>query len=66
MKLVGDPDGITALKALVAQHRDYLKFLIAEAQSNADHTASFRDDAGTKWSLVLRPQTGDLEIQRGE
>ena len=66
MKLVGDPDGISALKELVDAHREYMKFLIAEAQSNADHTAAFRGNDGSKWLLVMHLQNGDLEVKRAE
>jgi hypothetical protein len=64
MKLAGDPDGIAALKELVAEHRDYLKFLITEAQSSTDHHAVFKDNAGLHWQLWLHPQTGELEVRR--
>jgi hypothetical protein len=64
MRLVGDHDGIAALKRLVADHRDYLKFLLAEAGSNTDHAASFRDPDGVLWQLVHRPLTGELEVRR--
>ncbi len=62
MKLTGDPDGIAALKVLVEEHRDYLKFLIAEAQSATDHHAAFRGADHAKWELVLHPASGDLEV----
>jgi len=64
MKLVGDPNGVTALKALVGEHRDYLKFLIAEAQSNTDRAAGFRSGDGTRWQLVIHPENGDLEVRK--
>lgn len=64
MKLVGDPDGIAALKALVEEHRDYMKFLITEAQSNTPHVAPFRGGDGTKWELVIHLETGDLEVRK--
>jgi hypothetical protein len=64
MRLVGDPDGIVALKELVAQHRDYLKFLITEAQSATNHAAGFRSGDGTRWELRLRLDTGDMEVHR--
>ena len=63
MKLVGDPDGIAALKKLVGEHRDYLKFLITEAGSNTNHTARFQAEDGTHWDLVVHPETGDLEVK---
>jgi hypothetical protein len=64
MRLVGDADGIAALKELVTEHRDYLRFLIAEAQSNTDHAAGFRGKDGAKWELVARPGDENLEIRK--
>jgi hypothetical protein len=64
MRLVGDPDGIAALKELVGGHRDYLKFLIAEATSNTGHMAPFKASDGTAWQLVVHPENGDLEVRR--
>jgi hypothetical protein len=64
MRLTGDPDGIAALKALNAEHRDYLKFLITEAQSNSDHVASFKTGDGTLWELALHVSTGVLEVRK--
>lgn len=64
MKLVGDPDGIAALKELVSDHRDYLKFLITEAQSNTDHHAPFRGKDGTKFELIVHPESGELEVRQ--
>jgi len=64
MKLVGDSDGIAALKALVNEHRDYMKFLIGEAQSNTNHVAVFKGGDGGHWELVLHIETGDLEVRR--
>ena len=64
MKLVGDPDGIAALKELSQHNRDYLKFLIAEAGTNTNHTASFTGPDGTKWHLVVKPGSGELEVKR--
>jgi hypothetical protein len=66
MKLVGDPDGISALKELVGAHRDYLKFLLGEAQSNTDHAAPFKGNDGTRWRIILHPESGEVEICRAE
>lgn len=66
MKLVGDPDGIAALKELVEEHRDYLKFLITEAQSNTGHHAPFKAKDGTKWDLFLHVESGELEVKKVE
>jgi hypothetical protein len=64
MRLVGDPDGIAALRRLMETNREYLKFLVAEAGSSTDHTAHFRDPDGVRWLLVLRPTTGELDVRR--
>ncbi len=64
MRVVGDDDGVAALKALAADNRDYLKFLITEAQSNSDHTASFRAADDTRWVVRFHPESGELEVRR--
>ena len=64
MRLTGDPDGIAALKALVTEHRDYMKFLIGEAQSNTNHAAVFKDGDGAHWELYLHIESGDLEVRK--
>jgi len=68
MKIVGDADGIAALKELVSEHRDYLKFLLSEARSSSDHHAPFRSKDGTRWELIARPDVDALEVrpQRGQ
>ena len=66
MRLVGDPDGIATLKELVAASRDYLKFLIGEAQSNTNHTTTFRKPDGPRWNLRLVAETAELEVTRGD
>jgi hypothetical protein len=62
--VVGDPEGVAALKAMAAEHRDYLKFLLNEAKSATGHAASFRAADGTRWEVVLRPESGDLEVRK--
>jgi hypothetical protein len=64
VRLTGDPDGVTALKALAEEHRDYIKFLITEAQSNSDHVAPFKGGDGSQWELKLHLDTGDLEVRK--
>ena len=61
---MGDPDGIAALKALSAERRDYLKFLISEAQTNSNHVAEFRAKDGTRFELVLVASAGELSVRR--
>jgi hypothetical protein len=64
MRLIGDPDGIAALKALVNEHRDYMKFLLGEAQSNTNHIAVFKAQDGGHWELFLHLESGDIEVRR--
>ena len=64
MHLVGDPDGIAALKELAQNSREFMKFLISEAQTSTHHVAPFTGPDGTKWQLVLKPGSSDLEVQR--
>jgi hypothetical protein len=64
MRLTGDAVGIEALKALNAEHRDYLKFLITEAQSNTNHVAVFKAPDGAHWELFLHLETGELEVRK--
>lgn len=52
------------LRQLVADHREYLKFLLAEAGTNTDHVSSFRGPDGVLWQLVHRPLTGEIEVRR--
>jgi hypothetical protein len=64
MHVIGDPDGVAALKALAGEHRDYLKFLITEAQSSTTHSASFKGPDETRWEVKFHPESGDLEVRR--
>jgi hypothetical protein len=64
VKLVGDATGIAALKELSQHNRDYLKFLIAEAGTNTNHAAGFTGPDGTKWILIAKPGSGELEVKR--
>jgi len=63
MQLHGDAEGIAALKALVTEHRDYMKFLIGEARTSSNHAAVFTGADGRKWELRLKLDTGDLEVR---
>lgn len=64
MQVVGDPEGVAALKAMAAEHRDYLKFLLNEAKSATGHAASFRAADGTRWEVVHHPESGDIEVRK--
>jgi len=63
MKFTGDPDGITALKDMKETRLDYLKYLVTEARTNFDRTASFTHN-DVKYKMVFDPQTGDLDVQK--
>jgi hypothetical protein len=63
MHVVGDPEGVTALKALATTHREYLKFLLNEAQTSSNHAAVFKTDDGTRWEVVFHPESGDVEVR---
>lgn len=65
-RLTGDPDGIAALKQMASSHREFLKYLITEARTNSDHSATFQSDGGTKWVLKLDMATGKLEVSAAE
>ncbi len=66
MKLTGDAEGIEMLRALHADNKEYLKFLVGEAKSNSDLCARFKDKDGKAWTLRLDMATGDLEVTPGE
>jgi hypothetical protein len=64
MQVVGDPEGVAALKAMASEHRDYLKFLLNEAKSATGHVASFRGADGTRWEVVVHLESGDIEVRK--
>ena len=64
MDLRGDPDGIAALKALHADDKGYLKFLLNEANSNADLSAKFTAKDGSQWIVKVDPRAGVIDVQR--
>ncbi len=66
MELLGDPEGIQALKALHQKggaNKDFLRFLIEEAKTNIDQTARFTADDGRKFVLKFDGKTGNLDVQ---
>jgi hypothetical protein len=66
MRLVGDPEGIAQLKALHAQNKESMKFLVGEAKSNTDLTALFVGGDGVRYLLKVDIKTGDLQVERKE
>jgi hypothetical protein len=65
-KVTGDPAGIEALKALVHEHRDYLKFLLNEARTATDHTASFTTADGRKFRIRIDGAHDRIEVLAAE
>ena len=63
MKFTGDEGGIEALKAMKETRMEYLKYLLTEAKTNFDRTASFTQDE-VKYKIVYDPQTKDLDVQK--
>lgn len=61
-KLSGDPKAIEALKAMVTENREFLRFLVTEAQTSVDRTAQFTDKDGVKYVLKADP-TGHLHVE---
>ncbi len=64
VKIEGDQEGIAILKSMTAQNKEYLKMLIAEARTNSDHKAYFKNEDGSRrYALRLVPATGDLVVE---
>ena len=63
MKFTGDEKGIEALKRMKETRMEYLKYLLTEAKTNFDRTASFTDEE-VKYKIVYDPQTKDLDVQK--
>jgi hypothetical protein len=63
-KISGDDEGIATLRELVQQNKDFFRFLIEEAKTAVDQTASFAGKDGTKFVLKLDLATGQLTVLR--
>jgi len=65
MKFTGDADGIAELKTMKETRLDWLKYLLKEAQTNFDNTATFKgQDNKTTYKMVYSPQTGELNVEK--
>ena len=65
MKFTGDADGIAELKTMKETRLDWLKYLLKEAQTNFDNTATFKgQDNKTTYKIVYSPQTGELNVEK--
>ena len=62
VELLGDPNGIQALKAIKEKNRDYLKFLLGEIRSNTDLKTTFKADDGARYSVTLDPKAKTLTV----
>jgi hypothetical protein len=63
VKLIGDADGIAALKTMHQKNKGFMKALLDDARSTTDHTTYFRDEHGRRYALHLDPVTGDLTLE---
>jgi hypothetical protein len=63
MNLVGDSDGLTELKRMSSERKDFLKFLITEAKTSFKRSADFKGADGRRWRLTYNGQRDELEIQ---
>jgi hypothetical protein len=65
MKFTGDADGIAELKTMKETRLEWLKYLLKEAQTNFDNTATFKgQDNKTTYKIVYSPQTGELNVEK--
>ena len=64
MKLVGDEQGISALKDIRQNRPDYLKFLITEARSSTLQFVEFFAEDEQKYLLKFRARTGELVVEK--
>ena len=63
MKLEGDPQGLEELKRIKEENLFYLKFIMKEAKSKTDNTATFKDKAGRqKYKLSYDPATDAFTV----
>ena len=64
MIMRGDPEGLTALRALQERNRDYLKFLIQEAKTVFEHHVDFKSEQGTMFRLSFDMKTGAFTVDK--
>ncbi|MFH2005028.1 MAG: hypothetical protein ABI333_00445 [bacterium] len=63
MKLVGDTEGLAALKEIREKRPEYLKFLITEARSSTLQFVDFYAEDGRKFLLKWRSRTAELIVE---
>lgn len=64
MKLEGDEEGIAVLKAMHAEDKTYLKFLVGEAKTNTDLKTTFKATDGRVFVLRVDVQSGNLIVEK--
>ena len=63
MNLVGDPDGLSELKKIRTERKDFLRFLITEAKTSFGRSADFKGSDGRKWMLVFDGQKDEVRVE---
>ena len=63
MKLVGDTEGLAALKEIREKRPEYLKFLITEACTSTLQFMDFYAEDGRKFLLKWRNRTAELILE---
>lgn len=66
MKLTGDERGVRALKELFNTNKEYVRFILKEAETSTDHTSDFRTGTGEKFILVYSPKTAEFKVKLPE
>lgn len=64
MELVGDAEGIAALQELKLHRREYLRFLLQEAQTVFERRVDFQNQAGRTFRLSFVPHERKLVVSR--
>jgi hypothetical protein len=66
MKLTGDEEGLKALKKLFATNKEYVRFILKEAETNVDRTSDFRDESGTKYRLIYVAEKAEFKVEKAK
>ena len=62
MELGGDEGAIARLKELTQENKEFFKFLVAEARTNADLSATFTGKDGNKYRLKIHAAKNLIEV----
>ena len=62
MELGGDPSAIAQLKELTSENKEFFKFLVSEARTNADHSTIFTGKDGSKYRLKIVAAKNLIEV----